>query len=69
MNIPLKLKILETGRPQIVIARDSGISEAQLSRIVKGWAVPGEEVKNKLAKILKCPVEEIFPKRITNEQS
>ena len=60
MNSQLKLKILESGRPQIGLAKDLGISEAWLSRIVKGWVEPDEELKKKIAGVLGCRVDEIF---------
>lgn len=61
MNIALKMKVLGFNGPQIALAREVGISEAQLSRIVNDWSEPQKEVKEKLAKALKCRVEEIFP--------
>jgi DNA-binding XRE family transcriptional regulator len=61
MNSRLKLKILESGRPQIGLAKDLGISEAWLSRIVKRWVEPDEELKGKIAGMLECRVNEVFP--------
>jgi len=40
MNLSLKTKILESQRPQIAIARDLGIPEPYLSKIVNGWVDP-----------------------------
>jgi DNA-binding XRE family transcriptional regulator len=61
MNSKLKLKILESGRPQIGLAKDLGISEAWLSRIVKGWVNPDNQLKEKIAEVLECRVDEVFP--------
>jgi DNA-binding XRE family transcriptional regulator len=63
MNSRLKLKILESGRPQIGLAKDLGISEAWLSRIVKGWVEPENELKQKIAGVLGCRVNEVFPNK------
>lgn len=60
MNSKLKLKILESGRPQIGLAKDLGISEAWLSRIVKGWVDPDQELKGKIAELLGGTVGELF---------
>ncbi|MBI5603125.1 MAG: helix-turn-helix domain-containing protein [Deltaproteobacteria bacterium] len=60
MNIPLKTKIIKSQRPQIAIARDAEIPEPYLSKIVRGWIEPKPEIKKKIAKALKCRVEEIF---------
>jgi DNA-binding XRE family transcriptional regulator len=61
MNLSLKTKILKSQCPQIAIAHDVGIPEPYLSKIVNGWIDPKPEIKKKIAKALKCPVEEIFP--------
>ncbi len=61
MNVALKIKVLESGKRQIQIAREIGISEPQLSKIVMGWVEPCEELKRRIAKALGCVgMEEIF---------
>ena len=62
MNLLLKTKIFSAGKSQVLLARESQVSEAQFSRIVSGWIEPCEEVKGKIAKALGCSVDEIFPK-------
>ncbi len=61
MNVALKIKVLESGKRQIQIAREIGISEPQLSKIVMGWVEPCEEVKGKIAKALGARPGEIWP--------
>ena len=61
MNLKLKTKILESGNPQIALARDIGIAEPILSKIVNGWIDPKGSEKRKIAEVLNCEVEEIFP--------
>ncbi len=60
MNIPLKTRILASGKSQILLAREIKISEPQLSKIVCGWIHPSPELKRKIAATLKTRVEEIF---------
>ena len=59
--MPLKTKILASGKPQLWLAREVEISEAQLSKIVGAWVDPCEELKRKIADVLGCLVEEVFP--------
>lgn len=61
MNIELKTRILRSGKPQIALARRIGVGEPYLSRIVQGWVEPTEDIKWKLAKALKCEVDDISP--------
>ena len=61
MNLSLKTKILASGKSQISLARDIEVSEPQLSKIVRGWADPPVEVKNRIARALGCSVSEVFP--------
>ena len=60
MNLELKTKILKSGKPQVALAREIGIPEPRLSRIVQGWVIPSEEIKKKLARALVCDVRDIF---------
>jgi DNA-binding XRE family transcriptional regulator len=64
MNLALKTRILASGKSQILFAREIGISEPQLSKIVGGWIDPCEETKRKIAKILNCEVNDIFPPEV-----
>jgi len=61
MNLKLKMKILESGKPQIALAREMKIPEPYLSKIVNGWLIPKNEIKDKIAQALNCQIEEIFP--------
>jgi transcriptional regulator with XRE-family HTH domain len=61
MNMPLKLAILATGKKQYRIAAESGINEAIISKIVNGSREPTEAQKKALAKVLRRPVDELFP--------
>jgi DNA-binding XRE family transcriptional regulator len=60
VNLSLKTKILASGKPQLWLAREVKISEAQLSKIVGGWVEPRMELKKKIAKVLGCGVADIF---------
>lgn len=61
MNLNLKTKILKSGRPQIALAKEIGIPESCLSKIVNDWINPKNELKNKIAQALNCKVTDIFP--------
>ena len=61
MNLKLKTKFLETERPQIALARELRIPEPYLSKIVNGWVEPKDELKTKIAEMLDCKAEDIFP--------
>ena len=39
----------------------TGIDPARISLIERGYKVPREDEKQKLAEVLECSVEEIFP--------
>ena len=60
MNLELKTQILKSGRPQVALAREIGIPEPRLSRIVRGWDSPSDVIKEKLANALVCEVDEII---------
>lgn len=61
MNIRLKSKILEQGLSQLQVARDAGVSDSYLSKVVNGWIEPPNEIKARLASVVGCAVKEIFP--------
>ena len=61
MNVPLKMRVLGSGKTQTEIAHKLKMREAYLSRIINGWEEPDDKLKGKIAKILRCPVDEIFP--------
>ncbi|HUV58812.1 MAG TPA: helix-turn-helix transcriptional regulator [Desulfatiglandales bacterium] len=61
MNYDLKMKVLQSGKSQIALAKEIGISEPYLSKIVNGWIEPKDELKTEIAKVLNCKVIDIFP--------
>lgn len=61
MNIRLKTKIIERGLSQLRVARDAGVSDSYLSKVINGWLDPSNEIKARLASVVGCTVEEIFP--------
>lgn len=60
MNIPLKIKILESGRTQRDIARNLEIEPSRLSEFIQGWREPDLDMKERLAKDLGCKIADIF---------
>jgi len=60
MNIQLKTKIIKSGKSQVQIASELKIQDSHLSKIVRGWIEPRQELKEKIAKILKCSVSSLF---------
>ena len=61
MNLKLKLKILEKYPRQGDLARETGISEPLISRIVHERRDPFPGEAQAIAKALGCKEEEIFP--------
>ncbi len=60
MNTELKKRIIESKKPQIAMAREIGIPESHLSKIVNGWINPKADLKERLAHALNCEVKDIF---------
>lgn len=60
MNKRLKHAIIESGRPQYIIAQELGIAETALSRIVHRGIVPRPAMQRKIAKVLGVTPEELF---------
>ena len=46
---------------QLDIFLKTGISQSRLSLIERGYAIPKDEEKQRLAKFLKCKIADIFP--------
>jgi transcriptional regulator with XRE-family HTH domain len=61
MNLILKMSILQKFPHQGDFAREVGVSESLVSRIVNGRRFPTEEQAEKIAKVLALPVDELFP--------
>lgn len=57
----VKVKRWELGMRQYELASKVNIAPPTLSLIEAGRYNPSEKLKSKLAKILRCNVEEIFP--------
>ena len=60
VNLKLRIKIIETVGTQERLALLSGISEAQISRIIRGVRNPRPEEMRKIAHILRTHIEELF---------
>ncbi len=60
MNVQLKMKLVRSGRTQIQIAHELGVSDSFLSKVVHGWIDPPEDFKSRLARVLGCKASEIF---------
>jgi transcriptional regulator with XRE-family HTH domain len=59
----LKLKVLELGIPQYELARELGLSETRLSRIIRGRLDPTADEREKIARCLHTSVKELFDER------
>ena len=60
MNRDLRDAIQSTGRKQYFLAREAGISDVRLSRIVHGHVTPTAEERAALARLLERPVDSLF---------
>ncbi len=56
----LKLTMYRTGVRQNILARQIGIHEAHLSRIINGTRKPGPEIQEQIATVLAEKVEWLF---------
>ncbi len=61
MNFKLKFKILELYPSQVAFAKDLGVCDSGLSKIVRGWREPTPDLKRAMAQKLRCEPDEIFP--------
>ena len=60
MNKNLKIAILDYQEPAWRVAKQAGISDSKLSKIVNGYILPTEEEMNRLAQVLGKDCEELF---------
>lgn len=60
-NIVLKSLLFGRGVTQRSLALDVGIHENRISNIIKGYVNPKEDEKKKIARVLDCQVDDIFP--------
>jgi transcriptional regulator with XRE-family HTH domain len=56
----LKLELWRTGIRQNRLAKMLGIDEAALSRIVNGFRTPDDEIRAKIASLLRCDQRWLF---------
>ena len=61
MSLNLKLAVIKSGKYQFEIALEAGISEVKFSKILKGRIEPNQNEKDKIAKVLGRPINELFP--------
>lgn len=60
LNLPLKAEIIRKCGSQAQFARDLGIHDSGVSRVVRGWKELSDEQKAVWADILQVEVGEIF---------
>ena len=61
MNVKLKTALLEAKKRQIDLARQTGLGESTISRIVNEYRPPRGEEMAKIARALGCEIEELWP--------
>lgn len=61
MATPLKIAILDCGRPMYKLAMEAGLSESRLSRLSTGLFMSKPAEREILSKLLKVPAERLFP--------
>ena len=57
---PLRLAVLQDGRPHYQIASSAGLSESIFSRILIGRRAPNRDERTRIAGALKCPEYALF---------
>lgn len=65
-NRALKMAIWDSGKPQIVVAEKAKIHETRLSKIVRGHIAPNDNERKALARVLRLPVDELFPEAVAS---
>lgn len=63
---PLRTAIFNSGQRQIAIAKRAGMHESRLSKIAHGYLAASDDEKKTLARILRRPVEELFPEALAS---
>ena len=61
MATPVKHALVDHPDPAWKVARAAGFSDVYLSRIASGRVNPSSAQKEEISKILKRPVQELFP--------
>lgn len=60
-NEALKLAIFRSGKTQIAVAKEAGMDDGVLSKVVRGYREATPEQRKRLAKVLRRKVHELFP--------
>ena len=60
MNLKLKVRMLEKGVSQYALARQLGIQDSRLSRILNEWTDPTPQEQNEIASALNSQASELF---------
>ncbi len=69
MTSVLKHLLIDYPEPAWRVAKQAGISDSKLSKIVNGYILPTEEEMNRLAQVLGKGREELFPEaRLAKEE-
>ena len=68
MNKNLKIAILDYQEPAWRVAKQAGIPDSKLSKIVNGYTLPTEEEMKRLAQVLGKSREELFPETFGEEK-
>jgi len=58
---PLGTAVFYSGQTQLEIAKKAEIHYTRLNKLVKGWLPASDREKKALARVLRKPVEELFP--------
>ena len=67
MNKRLKIALLDYREPAWRVAKQAGIPDSKLSKIVNGYILPSEDEMNRLAHVLGREPEELFPETFGKE--
>ncbi len=69
MNFKLKMKILESKKSQLALAKEIGIPDSFFSKVVNGWITPTVGIQKKIAKALGCNISAIFSQETQEQQN
>jgi transcriptional regulator with XRE-family HTH domain len=67
LNMPLKIRILETFPSQAVFAEVLGVDDTLVSRVVRGRRLLSLSLQDRWAKALGCTRQEIFPDHASDQ--
>ena len=60
MNIPLRIALIKANRKIYEVEREAKLPQSKLSKIIHQVVEPTEDEKERLAKLLRKPVSELF---------